>query len=124
MKPKAYFQIKLSMALLEYTNHESFLIHGKNVNLFTLHCFIRWRFLILLCPNAFEHLCILNLNCLNHNYTVFIALHLGLYIEKDRPHNACSHAKNLKNMDKSQLNKCEVKNLRCVPQSNLELIPP
>jgi hypothetical protein len=42
LKPK--IEIKLSMALLEFIDHESILSHGKNANLPMLHCFIRYRF--------------------------------------------------------------------------------
>ncbi len=88
------------MTLLKFIDHESFLIHGKNANLLVLHHLIRYKFLVLLHPNAFEHLCIPNLNRSNHNYKVLIALHLGLHVEKDKPHTACNHAKKLKNMDR------------------------
>jgi hypothetical protein len=96
---KLRIQIKLSM--LEFSSHESFLIHGKNANLLTLHHLIRCRFFVSFHPNAFEHLCILDSNRSNHNCKVPIALHLGLHVEKDRPHTPCNHAKKLKNMDKS-----------------------
>jgi hypothetical protein len=42
LKPK--IEINLNMALLEFIDHESILIHGKNANLPMLHRFIRCIF--------------------------------------------------------------------------------
>ncbi len=103
IKPKFGIQIKLSMALLELNNHESFLIHGialKGQFPYVTYCFIRCRLLILLHPIAFEHLCIPGWSCSNHNYKVLITLHLGLHIERDGPHTPCNHANKLKNVAK------------------------
>ncbi len=39
------------------------------------------------------------------------------------PHTPCSHVKKLKNVVRGQFNKCQLKNLKCVLQINLEPIP-
>ncbi len=94
----------------------------KKVNFLTLHHFIKCKHLVSPHLSVFECLCIPNWNCLNHNCKVFITLHLAQYVEQNGPHTPCSHAKKLKNGTKGKLDKCMLRNLRCVLQSYLEPI--
>ncbi len=87
------------------------------------HHLIKCRLLVPLHPNIFKPLYIYGSNHLNHNYKVLITFHLGLHIENDGPHTPCSHAKKFKNVARGQFDKCELRNLRCVSQNNLKLIP-
>jgi len=120
LKPR--IQIKLSMALLEFIDHESFLIHGKNVIFLTLHHLIKCRFLVSFHPNVFEHLCIPESNCSNHNCKVFIVLHLGLHVEKDRPHTPCSMPRRRRIWIEASLTNVGLETLGV--SHNLEPIPP
>ncbi len=82
-------------------NQFLFMILHKKVNFPTLHHFIKCKLLVLFHPNAFERLCILSLNDLNHNCKVIIMVHLGLHVEGDGPHTVCNYVKKLKNVAKS-----------------------
>ncbi len=79
-------------------NHFLSMVLHKKTNFLTLHRFIRCIIYNLAPSNAYERLCKLGLSHLNHNYKVFIVLHLGLHVERDGPHTPCSHAKKLKNV--------------------------
>jgi hypothetical protein len=73
-----------------------------------LHRLIRCKLPVLLHPKAFKRFCIPNLSHSNHNFKVFVVLHLSLHIERDGPHIPCSHAKKLKSVAKVGLIKLGV----------------
>ncbi len=79
-------------------NHFLFMVLRKKANFLTSHHLIRCKLLVTLHPSAFEPLYILGSNRLNHNFKVFITLHLHLHVGRDEPHTACTHVNKFKNV--------------------------
>jgi hypothetical protein len=84
---KLEIQIKLSMALLELINHESFFIHGiyKKADLPLPHHIINCRLLVAFHPNTFACFYILGFSRSNQNYKVLITFHLSLTLKEMDP---------------------------------------
>jgi hypothetical protein len=108
---------------LSTMNHLLIMVCCKEANFLTLHYFIWCRLLVVLHPSTFECFCIPHLSHSNHKCKVFIAFQLSVHIERDGPHTPYNHAKKPKDVVRSYLNKCRCRNLRCVLQITLKIIP-
>ncbi len=103
MKVKTWNLNKIEYGIvgnLPTMNHFLIMVLHKKANIFMLHHLMGCRLSIMFHPSAFECLCIPSLNHLNHKCKFFIALQLGMHVERGGPHTPCNYAKKLKNVTK------------------------